>query len=55
MQKPFEIDVGTFKNAINPKIQNFRDFPKYFKKIEKTNLSLCFVLEVLDVKKPQFF
>jgi len=36
-RKPFEYDVGTFKNAINPKIQNFRDFPKYLKKIS----SLC--------------
>ncbi|RPG93360.1 MAG: rhodanese-related sulfurtransferase [Candidatus Pelagibacter sp. TMED272] len=34
-RKPFEYDVGTFKNAINPKIQNFRDFPKYLKKINK--------------------
>ena len=35
-RKPFEYDVGTFKNAVNPKIQNFRDFPKFLKKIEKT-------------------
>ena len=31
-RKPFEYDVGTFKNSINPNIQNFRDFPKYLKK-----------------------
>ena len=37
-RKPFEYDVGTFKNAINPKIQNFRDFPKYLKKLTKLNL-----------------
>jgi len=35
-RKPFEYDVGSFKNAINPKIQNFRDFPRYLKKIKKT-------------------
>ena len=35
-RKPFEYDVGTFKNSINPNIQNFRDFPKYLKKIDKT-------------------
>ena len=35
-RKPFEYDVGTFKNAINPKVQNFRDFPKYLKRINKT-------------------
>jgi len=35
-RKPFEYDVGTFKNSINPNIQNFRDFPRYLKKIDKT-------------------
>ncbi len=34
-RKPFEYDVGTFKGAINPKIDNFRDFPKYLKKLNK--------------------
>ena len=34
-RKSFEYEVGTFKNAINPKLKNFRDFPKYFKKINK--------------------
>ena len=34
-RKSFEYDVGTFKNSINPNIQNFRDFPKYLKKIDK--------------------
>ena len=34
-RKPFEYEVGTFKGAINPNINNFRDFPKYLKKIKK--------------------
>ena len=34
-RKPFEFKVGTFKKAINPNIDNFRDFPKYLKKISK--------------------
>ena len=34
-RKPFEYKVGTFKGAQNPNIKNFRDFPKYFKKIKK--------------------
>ena len=38
-RKPFEYDVGTFKNAINPKIQNFREFPKYLRKIKNKNCS----------------
>jgi len=34
-RKPFEYNVGTFKNAINPNINNFREFPKYLKDISK--------------------
>jgi UPF0176 protein len=34
-RKPFEFDVGTFKKAINPKVNYFRDFPKYLKKLDK--------------------
>ena len=28
----YEVDIGTFSNAINPKTLSFRDFPKYVKK-----------------------
>jgi len=34
-RKPFEYEVGTFKKAINPKVNNFRDFPKYLSKLNK--------------------
>ena len=34
-RKPFEFDVGTFKKSVNPDINNFRDFPKYLKKLKK--------------------
>ena len=34
-RKPFEFNVGTFKGAINPEINNFREFPKYLKKLDK--------------------
>ena len=34
-RKPFEFKMGTFKKAINPNIVNFRDFPKYLKKVNK--------------------
>ena len=34
-RKPFEYNVGTFKGAINPKVDNFREFPKYLKKLDK--------------------
>ena len=35
VRKPFEHEVGTFKNAKNPKINNFRDFPNYLKNLNK--------------------
>ena len=34
-RKPFEHDVGTFKGSLNPSVDNFRDFPKYLKKLKK--------------------
>ncbi len=34
-RKPFENKVGSFKNSVNPDINNFRDFPKYLKKLKK--------------------
>ena len=33
-RKPFEYKVGTFKGSINPDVDNFRDFPKYLKKVD---------------------
>ncbi len=35
VRKTFEYNVGTFRGAINPKVDKFRDFPKYFKNLEK--------------------
>ena len=37
VRKPFEYKVGTFKGAVNPKINSFREFPKYFNKLNKDN------------------
>ena len=34
-RKPFENKVGSFKKSVNPNINNFRDFPKYLKKLKK--------------------
>ena len=34
-RKPFEHKVGSFKKSVNPNISNFRDFPKYLKKLKK--------------------
>tara|TARA_B100000029_G_scaffold8546_1_gene9081 strand:+ start:2972 stop:3877 length:906 start_codon:yes stop_codon:yes gene_type:complete len=35
VRKPFEYKVGTFKGAINPQVDSFRKFPKYFNKLKK--------------------
>ena len=43
-RKPFEFNMGTFKGAENPNIDNFRDFPNYLKKInkKKTNSNVLY-------------
>ena len=34
-RKNFEFKVGTFKGSINPELNNFKDFPRYFKTLKK--------------------
>jgi len=34
-RKPFEYEVGSFKKAVNPEVNNFREFPKYLNKLNK--------------------
>lgn len=34
-RKPFEHNVGSFKQSINPNVENFRQFPEYLKKFNK--------------------
>ena len=38
IRKDFEIEIGSFKNSINPKVKDFRKFPEYFKKINNKKL-----------------
>ena len=54
-RKPFEYDVGTFKNSINPNIQNFRDFPKYLKKIDKAKPVAMFCTGGIRCEKSSIF
>ena len=54
-RKPFEYDVGTFKNSINPNIKNFRDFPKYLKKIDKTKSVAMFCTGGIRCEKASIF
>jgi UPF0176 protein len=35
VRKPFEYEIGSFKKSINPKVKNFREFPKYLNKLDK--------------------
>jgi len=35
VRKPMEFKLGTFKNAIDPGVKNFRQFPSFFKKLNK--------------------
>ena len=48
VRKPFEHKVGTFKGAINPKINSFREFPKYFNKLKKNNNVAMFHTKLID-------
>jgi len=34
-RKPFEYEIGSFKNAINPETDNFRDFKKYLSQLRR--------------------
>ena len=54
-RKPFEYDLGTFKNSINPNINNFRDFPKYLKKIDKAKPVAMFCTGGIRCEKASIF
>ncbi len=41
-RKPFEYKVGTFKGSINPEINNFREFPVYLEKLDKSQTIAMF-------------
>ena len=55
VRKPFEYSVGTFKNAMNPNIQNFRDFPKFLNKIKKTKPVAMFCTGGIRCEKASIF
>ncbi len=54
-RKPFEHKVGTFKGAINPKINSFRDFPKYLGKLKKNNKVAMFCTGGIRCEKASNF
>ena len=55
VRKPFEYKVGTFKRAVNPKINSFREFPKYFNKLKKNNKVAMFCTGGIRCEKASNF
>ena len=56
VRKPFEYNMGTFKGALNPEVNSFREFKEYFSKdfVKKIIKNLQFFAQVeFDVKKLQ--
>ena len=54
-RKPFEYEVGTFKKSINPNINNFKDFPKYLKKLKKNKPIAMFCTGGIRCEKTSVF
>ena len=54
-RKPFEYNVGTFNGAINPKINSFREFPKYLNKINKNEKVAMFCTGGIRCEKASNF
>ena len=54
-RKPFEHKVGSFKKSINPNIDNFRDFPKYLKKLKKDQPIAMFCTGGIRCEKASVF
>ena len=54
-RKPFEYEVGTFIKSINPNINNFRDFPKYLKKLKKNKPIAMFCTGGIRCEKTSVF
>ena len=50
-RKNFEFKVGTFKGSINPELNNFRDFPRYFKTLKKNQNIGMFCTGVIRCEK----
>ena len=55
VRKPFEHKVGTFRGAVNPRINSFREFPKYFNKLKKSNKLAMFCTGGIRCEKASNF
>ena len=54
-RKSFEHEVGTFSKAVNPKINHFREFPKYLNKLDKKNPVAMFCTGGIRCEKASFY
>ena len=54
-RKPFEYNVGTFKRSVNPDVDNFREFPKYLNRLNKTKSIAMFCTGGIRCEKASVF
>ena len=54
-RKPFEYKVGTFQRSINPKVDNFREFPNYLKNLDKNKTIAMFCTGGIRCEKASVF
>ena len=54
-RKNFEFKVGTFRGSVNPQLNNFRDFPKFFKTLKKDNNIGMFCTGGIRCEKASFY
>ena len=55
VRKPFENRIGSFKKSVNPDINNFRDFPKYLKKLKKNQSIAMFCTGGIRCEKASIY
>ena len=54
-RKPFEYKIGTFKRSINPKVNNFREFPSYLKNLDRGKTIAMFCTGGIRCEKASTF
>ena len=54
-RKNFEFKVGTFKGSINPKLNSFREFPKFFKTLKKNQIIGMFCTGGIRCEKASYY
>ncbi len=54
-RKPFEYEVGSFTKAVNPKVNHFREFPKYLNKLDKKSTVAMFCTGGIRCEKASIY